>query len=108
MSEEMKLDPNPESTWGANETYREAWNKEYSGVPAGNAPKAEWVERAVSAGLTQEEAEALTVAELKESYGADFVAPASTAPAAGGGVDSGTAEGTAPTAASPTTGTKGK
>lgn len=99
MSEEMKLDPNPESTWGANETYREAWNKEYSGVPAGNAPKAEWVERAVSAGLTQEEAEALTVAELKESYGADFVAPASTAPAA---------EGTAPTAASPTTGTKGK
>lgn len=124
---EIELNEDPASTWGASETYKAAWNEKYGdNPPAGNASKDEWVAYAVKHGSAQVDAEAATVAQLKEAYGNAGVggvvsvdALQSTATGTGGGTTygsgeagagaaSGTAEGTASTSSSPATGVKGR
>lgn len=118
----MELNPDPASTWGANEDYKAAWNEKYGNTaPAGNASKAEWVDYAVMQGADRASAEDMTAAQLKEQYSGagPVVAPAqgSSLPAAatatdspepGAGVDSGTPEGTATTTGTSSAGARGK
>lgn len=119
-----ELNSDPSSTWGASAAYREEWAAKYgNNPPAGNASKAEWVDYAVGRGASQEDAEAMTVADLKEAYSDAGAAPsqggsnpsttaeadaASGQAAPGGGVDSGTAEGTADTTGTSSAGARAK
>lgn len=77
---EINLSEDPASTWGATDAYKQAWNEKYGdNPPAGNASKAEWVDYAVKHGADRDEAEASTVADLKDAYG-DLTKTASVAP----------------------------
>lgn len=98
---DITLDENPESTWGATDEYKEAWNQKFGNVsPSGSASKADWVDFAVKNGLDADEAEAMTRADLIDLYGANTLytgSPANATPSPG---DSGT--GPSPSAGDPT------
>lgn len=105
---EKELSPDPASTWGASEEYRDAWNHKYGNVsPSANASKAEWVKFAVKNGLPEDEAESATRAALVERYGASqvVVAPAvtgdTTPPGDGTGASPSTADPAVRTATRP-------
>ena len=114
-----ELSKDPESTWGATQAYKDAWNEKYGiTTPAASASKGEWVDFAVEhGGLDKETAEGMTRDALAEQYsnvttiaGVSSQPSGGTAygsPEAGAGADSGTATGTPGTSTSPTTGVKG-
>lgn len=124
-TDSIELDESPDSTIGATEEYKTAWHEKYgNSEPAGNAAKSEWVDYAVKQGAPAEDAEAMTATELKETYGgmgivsapaqgssftttADADAASGDA-APGGGVNSGTAEGTATTTGTSSAGARAK
>ncbi len=71
----MELDPNPRSTIGKSEKYKQAWHEKYGEVePKGNAKKQEWVDYALANGASEAEVEDMTVTELKEAYEGSGVA----------------------------------
>ena len=100
------LNPDPASTWGASEEYKAAWAERYgTTMPSESAKKADWVDYAVTQGMDRDAAEASTRAELIKQYGGTeaTAAPSQDTSGGGGGVDSGTPEGTADTVSVPRT-----
>lgn len=78
---DVELNPSPESTWGATEEYKAAWLQKYGTVaPGKSASKAEWVEFAVKAGKSQEDAENATRDELAAEFTPGEVVSAPSAP----------------------------
>jgi hypothetical protein len=123
----MEIHEDPASTYGREPEYIAAWNEKYgASKPSGNASKAEWVDYAVKYhGVSQDEAEAMTATDLKDTYGEgpatvpgtqDVAGPMGTAEAdaasgtaaPGAGVNSGTPGGSAATTGTSSEGAKAK
>lgn len=90
----MELNPDPSSTWGASQTYKDEWHQKYGNVsPNASASKGEWVEFAAKNGMTEAEAEDMTRDDLVEFYGAGVVV---SAPSAKNNTNPGQGAGTGP------------
>lgn len=82
----MELNPDPQSTWGASEEYKQEWNAKYGE----DTPKDVEAEQQKAQENTQPEPQAVTQKDSEPGAGADSGTPtASTAPPASGTYTSG-------------------